>query len=335
MRRGDLIPMTPFYLFRVYGEASGVYDVRHTSGLHSVVAPFVNASSHWNITPETMKEYSQPVNDYLVQKAASKIYSEGYDFLTFLAELEDTKKMLHVTLKRLSSRQIPRWMERYTSRNYTTWKRLKDVSNEWLSLRYGWRPFFMDVEDLNSLITNLNSKVGQMRRHKRHANDVLTFSTSTESTQSSYYGQWTHVVSDSVTVHMRGSVTADVAIAPIHLNPLVTAWQVTKLSFVIDWLWNVSQALEALSFLALQHSYTAAFGQKVEVDRSYSGSLTDPDYSVYASGEETTVASLQATLQLRVPRKIPLFPQIALRLNAFKVVDLWALIMQRLRKIRR
>jgi hypothetical protein len=133
---------------------------------------------------------------------------------------------------------------------------------------------------------------------------------------------------------MRGSVTADVAINPIHLNPLVTAWQVTKLSFVIDWLWNVSQALEALSFLALQHNYTAAFGQEVVLDRSYVSNLTDPS-DIYVSGEATAQAELQATLQLRVPRKIPLFPQIALRLNAFKVLDLWALVMQRLRTIRR
>jgi hypothetical protein len=208
------------------------------------------------------------------------------------------------------------------------------MSNDWLAVRYGWRPFYMDLEDLSALVDNLNSEFGKMKRHSRHANSVLNFDNTNEASTTGTFGSWTHIVSDSVTVQMKGSVTADVAILPIHLNPINTAWQLTKLSFVIDWLWNVSQALEAASFLALQHSYTASFGQRLHINRSYRGDLTGYS-SVYKSGYEYLEGGCEVTFDQRIPRKVPLFPQIALRLNAFKVVDLWALIQQRLRVKRR
>jgi hypothetical protein len=164
---------------------------------------------------------------------------------------------------------------------------------------------------------------------------MLSFENVLETSTTSAFGPWSHIVTDSVEVQMRGSVTADVAILPVHLNPMVTTWQLTKLSFVIDWLWNVSQALEAASFLAMQHAYTASFGQRVKVKRSYRGDMVPPYTSAYKSGYEYEQGTCEATLDQRVPRKIPLFPQIALRLNAFKVIDLWALVQQRLRVKRR
>jgi hypothetical protein len=136
-----------------------------------------------------------------------------------------------------------------------------------------------------------------------------------------------------ISLGLRGSVAADIEPPKLTANPFLTYWEVTRLSFVVDWIVNIGQWLSALSFLALQTNYTAAGGIMLTYDKTHTiTSVAKPNYQLNASSTRQVASKVEYVV--RSPTSIPSLPQLKLRLDAAKVVDLAALIAQ-VTKLRR
>jgi hypothetical protein len=318
-RKGELLPHTPWRQILVKGSSSGSYGVKSgTPSNWSYWYTVGNNTSYddWRISGADLEAHLASVPTRYVQEAASKIYLSGFDALTFVAELADVRRLFVNTAQTLLKLRLPR--------------NFKAFSNEWLSARYGWRTLIYDLEGLNNAIKSLKNQKRKTRLSEVQG-ETFTETQATETTDEKAYYYFTREVTDVVTVSCRGCVTADIDISPFQINPFVTAWEVVPLSFVLDWFIGVGKAIAAASFLVWNTRYAASLGTKVEISRSFHGYL-DGTKSGYLSGDHEQSGSSTGKLEVRTPCSVPLTPQFALRLNPLKILDLVALIIQRLKR---
>lgn len=317
-RRGELLPMTPFHQWEESGSASGAATVNkstlacktYPSYWTTPTVPSFN--SNWYVvydilTPDVVhaKAMEALQDDYYVQAAAARIYASGWDALTFASELDKTIQMFKGFVKNLA-KNIPSRM---------------GPEKLWLEGRYGWRQVMFDIKDIQKAINSIDDRRKRYRQSAGDSEDSTILSTQTVVWASS-----THVypVTDTYEVNVRGTVVADIAPPKIQLNPVITGWELTKFSFVLDWVINVGQFLEAMSFLVFSQQYVAAMGVQVHFTRTISNPAVT--WSTYHSGSITGSSTWTCTLQMRNPVTVPKTPLVKLRLDAWKVLDLYSLL---------
>lgn len=322
-REGKLLPHTPWRKFTSKGSSTGEYaweDQDRTEWYYDGNFPSMDK---WQVTEEEVHAYAPSSYDEYVTTAAARIYSNGFDALTSMAEIKDVKKLYANVAESLAfvgeSKVFMRLIKSLS------WKTLM---SHWMSMRYGWRPLIYEIIGLNEAIKNLNEK---RTRWAERAGTKFTQShySSGVKSWSAFDVDW--MVTDVVTTQIRGSVVADIDVPAFQINPLITAWEVVPLSFVVDWLVNVGQALSAVSFLAKVKKYSASYGIKLTVDRFFSAEMGQMQ-SQYRSGigfEQD--GRCLSELEIRTPCRIPVHPQILVRMNNFKVIDALALISQRIK----
>lgn len=269
------------------------------------------------------------------QRAAAKLYSRGWDGLTFLAELHKTVRMF-----RGVGTQIVRLVRDYR-RYVRSLRRYKDggqvillTFNQWLQGRYGWRILLYDIEDINRTIREMDEK--SLTRVKETVGD--SFYHVVDSSRSEAYFNYTNNVSDisEYEVGVRGSIIADFLPSKISLNPIVTAWELIPFSFVIDWFLNVGRALEALSFLTLNNQYTASYGIYCGVTRQISYEVVaNPGRTIISSNWELNKHAENWEYKQRHPVVVSTIPRMDINLDGFKVTDLIALVLQVLANLSR
>lgn len=319
VRSGELLPHTPWSQYHGSGSGSG------SIGPLQAVVSGNDIDDWWSegnyplidswISPGSLVARIPSGADALVQEAASRIMGESMDALTFLAELASTKKMFLETGRRFLKKQIPR-----------NWRQL---SNDWLSYRYGWRTFMYDCKDLHKAVARLDEK---RKRYSKRARSFNEWSETEGGTNVRFIlGTSFSVVEKIVTtykVELVGTVNADVTVPAFSFNPAVTAWEVIPYSFIVDWFVGVGTAISALSFLAAQRRYAASWGCRISAEKSISlaGTSVKPGVTggCRASGSGT------AELVARVPCSVPIAPQLTFKLDTRKVIDLLALVKQRI-----
>lgn len=313
-REGYLLPMTPFSQHRELGSTSGQLAVYNNGQLSYYCTPSWQAKTHWLIGLSDYENYLPSNPDVYVGEAAGKIYQNGFDALTFLAELASVKRLFLDTGYRLYKLLVKRKLGT-----------LADLRNDWLSSRYGWRTLYYDIESLRELL----SKFGESRqRYSDHAGtkystgncEVIPISDDPVATING-------LVNDVVNISMRGSVVADVQIPKLQFNPLQTGWELIPLSFVVDWFLSVGRTIAAWSFLSLRPSYVASYGVKVEIDRSFSLQV---NFKSPYSGVIQQTGHCVGSYEVRVPCRVPLTPHFTVKLDWAKVIDLIALLSQRI-----
>jgi hypothetical protein len=316
--KGELLPFTPFdqveHLWENPGLMSAHWSLEYMSGsdlMKEVWNPWAYSASYIN-AGEPAEEIlsSLPDMDYYVQAAAARIYASGHDTLTFLGELKDTRKMFEKTWKRVLD----------IRRGIYKRERISDV---YLEARYGWRPLKSDLNDLVDAFVNLNSS---RKRYSERAGTSYTkvLDTSYEVDTPDY----TFSISRTETynVSVRGSVVADIDPPSFAFNPVTSAWELTKLSFVVDWLINVGQALEAMSFLVYSSNHQAGYGYQIQRNVESSGSITANKGAGTYQAAFNDASSTRWTM--RAPASVKTIPQIKLRLDDWKAFDLLALVQQ-------
>lgn len=249
---------------------------------------------------------------YLVQKAAAQIYSGGWDALTFLAELRQLRRMfsgISEKLEKLSRGQSP--------------GKLHDL---WLEGRYGWRTLMYDIRDLHEVLLTANERRTR-RRHRAGLTVSGAWSNYNESSSSGIVEGTSQVI--SWTGNLRGTVVADIDVPKLQFNPVTTAWEVTRLSFVVDWLWNVGQGLDAASFLLMAKDYKAGVGYRFDFDLSHDISLVDT-YGGAICYANTGHADAKAFVIRREPSTVSAIPRLQLRMDKWKALDLLSLFIQRI-----
>lgn len=249
---------------------------------------------------------------YYVQKAASAIYSSGWDAATFIAEIGQLRRMLTGIGKKLDDLAMGH--------------RPGELYDLWLEGRYGWRTLMYDIKDLHAVLKQSNERRTRYREAKGFtsggSHNEYTDGTSNELTVR-------YSTSVSWVMNLRGTVVADIDVPDFQFNPVTTAWEVTRLSFVVDWLINVGQALEAASFLLMVKNYVACGGIRVDFNLDGNAVLLSKGTNVSATVNGSWHAN--AYHVERVPMTVSASPRIKLRLDEYKIIDLLALIAQRLK----
>jgi hypothetical protein len=339
VRKGVLLPQTPWESFgfswRGYGTVNYYFqnttdpqmleNHRYSDG---VFPGNGNLPYTYDVALDDISEFvpSKATLNGLAQEAAAKMYTSGYDVLTSVAELTETTKMFKHLGKKLLELKLPK--------NVFKFKRLKDLSNVWLEARYGWRTFLYDLRNLQELIDTYNDKTRSRNSERVFQKSEDTWTEVEESANGYFYFESKRVVKRSIS--LTGSVIADITIPKLQANPILTAWELVPLSFVVDWFVSVGKALAAASFLTFQTDYSASGGYKIELDVHWSrkpvnypvtGSVTQ----VYG-GTDEQYFDLEINLERRHPCNVPLTPHLTLNLNTLKILDLVGLVIQRLRR---
>lgn len=318
--QGKLLPMTPWTGFRS--------DFRVTLGVFEAYMPTITPYyKYWSdglytwLISGTMPPWylgqsnlqnilNQYDARYFVQAAAARIATSGWDALTFGAEFSKTVAMFRGFTSRLISLAKAGKLEKI-----------------WLEGRYGWRTLVYDLKDIDAAIRNLNE--GRKRYFDRVGTTISKVETRVDAQAPTGYGTFTCTTTYTHSIGLRGSVCADIEPPRFQYNPLSTAWEVTKLSFVIDWIVNVGQFLDSLSFLALQREYTAASGLMIKSDYKQ---VSDVSWVSGCYGTWVIESEGHGELVNRIPASVSTIPLTKLRLDAFKVLDLVALFLQAIRR---
>lgn len=311
-KRGELLRPTPWRQYEVSLNRKGNYrNVSLQSGYDTEKLnywvpddddeyPILTASR--DALETVMSPYFDKYGQLMVNEAAAAIYSRGHDSLTFLAELKKTASMfkdLKKGLYRLLAGKDPRQL--------------------WMQYRYSWRTLMYDIEDLSNAVQELGH--ARTRFNERQGRSFREVNTLVKTGTKTGKFSWKLTVKESLEISIRGNVTSDIQPPSFQFNPAITAWELTKLSFVLDWLINVGRWLETLSFLALQERTVAAVGAHVTSTRE--GTITktwqDSDYDTEFDFTSHSVSSLTYRDPTSVSAK---FPDLDPNLDVPKVLDL-------------
>jgi len=322
---GELLPYTPWLRVsciqtdsfgpQAWGTTDGntSYFLRSTNGKDSPFLP-VRAGG---IPPFTYPVYWS-VNNWVrekvdphifVQAAAAKLYSRGWDTLTFVAEFRQVLRMFKNILKSAIALA-------------TSPGGLRDA---WLQGRYGWRVLVFDILEANKVINSLDEEIRE--RNKDRTGTNMDWVTEVVTNNSFGSADESVVVRIDHELGVRGSIIADFIPPKFQTNVAVTAWELVPYSFVVDWFFSVGTALNAMSFLVLNHNYTASWGYHYNHTRTYTKTVV-PKAGWWHNSDGYNVE--EVSVKYRHPTTVPFLPQMNVNLNEFKIVDLLALIAQRL-----
>lgn len=324
-KSGVLLPLTRWNQVEIDGQCWQSDDVwNQNDGSHHVrTTKRPVATSFWLLQESDID--SRLANfeldaTYYVQAAAAKIYSQGWDALTFSAELSKTILMFREFVrKHIMTAKF---------KNKSTLDRLTDLGNSDLEFRYGWRVLYYDMKDIIKAIQSIDTNRTRYKESVGSNFDDVTVSSYDQEWQS----RWNHYsITETLSIGLRGTVVADIEPPKVQLNAVVTAWELVPYSFVVDWLLNVGQYLEAMSFLAFSSSHYAAGGVYATLRKESTHDSTTWKSPYYGSGITHTGWS-EVKKTSRIPTSVSLTPQVKLRLDGFKVVDLVALALQQLQR---
>jgi hypothetical protein len=344
---GELLPMTHY--LKVTGDTSvvgpsEVFSNRSKDGVTLFNKQRWYGSSPKPLVPRNLLFRSwkqQEMYDILenlgvnpqifVDAAASKIYSRGWDALTFVAEWRQVVRLFTGALYQFA-RIVDDYMRLFSKRPSPT--TLLPTFDAWLQGRYGWRILVYDIKDITNVIleaeaqqrTRFKERTGTSQKYTRNDSFSNTFTTYRED------------ISDVTEFELgvRGSVITDFVPDKITINPVVTAWELVPYSFVIDWFVSVGTALNALSFLVLNDQYTASIGYHLSATRKVSVSTEAVNgFTIVADNLGQFKLTENWEVNQRRPVRISSTPHIRLNLNELKVTDLMALLAQLLYRLSR
>lgn len=318
-REGELLPLTPFLQSTEWGYASeGARDYTKTfsggSTTHywteGVYWPTHLAFDYMLTADYVLSVANEKISDDAVGWAAARIYSAGFDGLTFAAEFTKTVAMFRGLLKRWTKLALTGKLEKL-----------------WLEGRYGWRTLVYDMLEIQQLVEKLDDERKRFREHAGfseswQSKDVINAGGSTVS--------YDAVSITSASLNHRATVVAEIEPPKVIMNPFITAWELMTLSFVIDWAIQIGRWLEAMSFLALSTKHYASKGVFVEYTKECF--IENVSWASGYSGDLSCYGTSRCSVTLREPTSVPLKPTVNLQLNAFKVLDLVAILVGKVRR---
>jgi hypothetical protein len=315
IRQGRLLPHTHFEHYSSEGFGDGYYNILNNNNHLIALNTHNDPWKVWKMTYADIVSAATLDHVVYVQAAAAKISSQGWDALTFIAEIASLKRMFSGLLTKLG--------------NLLQGKSLGRAADLWLEGRYGWRTLIYDIQDFNKALSN-------MKEQRTRFSERVGMSTSkTNVVTTPITGA--DVLADIVTIDVietsaRGSVTADIVVPPFRFNVVNTAWELIPFSFVIDWFVSVGKALDAADFISSSSNYSASGGTSVTITRSMTLTNVRPRYSYITVYDVRYDAQVISKYEIRQPMSVSIRPQFRLNLDKLKLIDILSLILQRARR---
>lgn len=315
-KAGLLLPHTDFDQFEVVGVTKVPFDMERRRASDGV-------KTHWfddHVLFTDVDIYHAVDSSFgpaLVQGAAAAIANSGFDAATSLAELKKTVKMVGGVAKRL--------------RNLSTKKGRqlspRELHQNWLEGRYGWRVLAYEIADLNDAIRNFDSKreIYSERTGFSYKEEDSTVVRVVDAPFS--YGTLDAVVTYTTKHSVRGAVGAAVKPARFIVDPLQTGWELVPFSFVADWVFSVGTAISAGRLLRKASATTASYGTLSKT----TGVISTPYVTQQLPEGVTSVTGgafeFECERVTRVPTSIKLTPYVSndLMIDPLNLVDIQAL----------
>lgn len=208
-------------------------------------------------------EYDEAILGSVVNSAIADAREAVWDTLTFIAELDATMSMFRSASDRLN--EIVDKIARRTRRIRNRRKLLQEIAGLWLTYRYGVMPLLYDIEDSIKAFNAKNGDLivkgrGYQSLSDNHPFDELLWDDGT------------------ARAYLRGNLryeckyrgfalaSVDYQKARFGFDPLVTAYEIATLSFVLDWFVDVGSYLQAVSPFAAGRDLSSCGSIRSTVD---------------------------------------------------------------------
>lgn len=282
----------------------------------------------------TLPSVASTLANSALQQAYSKVRQSELMLGEDLGELRETFEMLKHPFKSLTEfflkdggRNISRlqFLINALRQSRATKGRLAAetasvAASTWLEFQYGFKPLVMTISDLLELIRKKhNSMFDPNTIRCARAKKSTTEKTSSPSTSSVF--EYTRVYYDKVTIDNIDAYASvqykqetplgllgRLGLAPEYL--IETAWNLTTLSFVVDWLFDVGTFLGSYRV----NPGVSVLGNTVgvKVDRNVSVKATKWHCTLNPSAEKKTATKGSYTYQVyerKINQSLPLLPQ--------------------------
>lgn len=202
--------------------------------------------------------YTQAVLDAIssTQQSAFNQALNAYDLLTELGELRETVGYLAGKVKggadllsKFAEKDPKAWREGRRSTAKTLMRSsdaaLRKLGSRWMEYRYALMPLFYSFKDISSLIEDKAYRY-QSERDKKTIS--LDYTALTGLLDEELYVESSGIITvRSLTKARFDAGDLQRLVSTVGLNPFRTAWELIPLSFVVDWLLNVGDAITSLT----------------------------------------------------------------------------------------
>lgn len=342
---GETLPLNPVTIVtdtRINRPISGsikqiphalVYRVGDYQAIGNIPwAAWTGPNKPWFLEPGVIPDPDPSIVAAVRLAALSKLKSKRWDILTLLAEMDATITTLSNLLKLLTNRVYRLKQLREVRKDPK-----KFFSGKWLEWRYGIRPILFDARDAWDTFQALQGELDLILTGKSgetvEENQSIDAGLDLEST---YYSVWWEREL-RWKYSYRGFALARFESKGARLltsDLLVSAWELTTLSFVADWFIDVGSYISGLSSWLFNEVESSCTSTKLTVEVGTRSGFT-PDGATNPAGSiittQTGYAGLKREMYVRVPvagpPPFPLFAGLS-NMDFPKWADLLALALQ-------
>jgi hypothetical protein len=253
--------------------------------------------------------------DNVATRAAVALSAPTHDSLTFTAELGKTVHMFRNIGTRMGSLM--------SSTNP------KDWASAWLEGRYGWRTLGYDLESIQDAVERLDKQTNFYRS--------TSLSTSSTAINDSTVIEWgsgaTYTVTHTgkVDVSYRGFAIGKQSPPKFGGDIVVTAWELIPYSFVLDWFLDVGMKINYYVNSNPKLERAIGVGTKVTYSNQTKVNMTTTGSGNWELDSLDMTGTIKGTLLERDGFSPSLTPSLNVRLDQWKVLDILAMVVQRMR----
>lgn len=298
-----------------YRRASDI-DVRYPGTTHMVGKYWYGNTPSITVPPPDPDRLQAVVNS-----AAARAASAKFDMLTFLGELRETHELLTEIAHLFNGRTASLAKEAaHFKRN--PWKRFTEL---WLVARYGIRPMIYDAR--NAYLAAMHKEQGFIKGRDTSREDL---NQTNVISNLDFYGRWKYQQTDTIrgTRLYRGCAyaSADLFVGEkLGFDPLVTAWELTRYSFVVDWFIDIGSWLRSVRPRLLGEYL--GIGSSIHDEYTFRQTLKQTSFTGAWYGSVSDVITEWSIKQYtRSPASVA-FPPLMVNLNVPKMIDLAALFL--------
>lgn len=203
-----------------------------------------------------------------VTQALAKANRASYDALSELGESRETFRLLAGTIHALAHPLKAVNLAIKDMRRKGKMRRITQAAEAWLMYRYGVMPLYLSGKDIMSALEKPIRQYQTTRMGNFQSKNVETTGTTYHSgfgfdayAESKYKMTETFKWADKLFI--KDCLVQDLLTDRIGFDPVVTAWELTRLSFVVDWFVNVGDWLQAMRPPPYQ-ARVSTYAKKVE-----------------------------------------------------------------------
>lgn len=203
-----------------------------------------NPGATYDLSPDPLFTTSGvELDTELITSVVADCNNGTFDLLTEMVELPETLTFVTDLTKKAAFIGLDAEAEhRMAKKNMPVEKFARWSANHWLKMRYALLPIFYSIADVSKVLKDMGREYAEYKRQKA-INGQVPIDLMSGALTVSVEGDCTH------RCFIRSRYTPDSLISDfrrmININLFSSAWELTKLSFVWDWVFNVGDFLSA------------------------------------------------------------------------------------------